>query len=631
MLNAVRIWILLSTWLVSAGWILSALHQLNRVGYGVAFALTGIAAIFWWKRNKPPIVKKTPSVWHKFRRRFQRPAPLLFLVLALLSLVSGLLYAPYNSDSLAYRLPRVLHWLGQEQWHWIHTADMRMNVAGCGYEWLITPILLFTRTDRFLFLVNWASYLMLPGLIFCVFRYLGVRLRVAWWWAWLLASGWCYVMQSASVANDGLGIVYALAAVALAMKAQETGKTVDFWLSLLATALLTGVKQTSIPLAGLWLLAAWPERRIAWAAPKTFLTMAALGILVSGVPTIIFNLMHTGSWSGISAMQAEYPDWRIQLRSPFWGIIGNAFCLPLQNLLPPFFPWSGAWNHAMDTFLTTPLGIHFNSFEDFGELSPGISEASAGIGLAVVFMTLISLGAVHTFRLKPGRPTHRPAFQVGLRMCPWILLILFMAIDGAAQNARHLATYYVFFFPVLLAHVGHEKLVRQRWWQLIALLCIAFSALLLVVNTSRPLFPAVTVMRHLATGHPHSKMFSALRAAYMASCAFQSGEQQIEEKMPANEPLVGYAAVGNAQLEPALWQPLGTRRVERVLKTDSPEHLIQQGIHYVVIENFPSLDCLDIGKWMARYHARLTAELTFQDKSRDGSQCHVYLMRLDGQ
>ena len=629
MLNVVRIWILLSTWLVSVGWILSVLHQLNRAGYGVAFALTGVAAIYWWRKNKSPATNTLSAAWRKFRRRFRRPAPGLFLMLALMSLVSGVLYAPYDSDTNAYRFPRVLHWLGQEQWHWIHTADMRMNVAGCGYEWLITPVLLFTRTDRFLFLVNWGSYLMLPGLIFCVFKFLGVRLRVAWWWAWLLASGWCYVMQSASVVNDGLGIVYALAAVALAMKARETGQTADFWLSLLAAALLTGVKQTSMPLAGLWLLAAWPERRIAWGAPKTFCVLAALAILVSGMPTIYFNLGHTGSWSGISAIQAEYPDWQIQLRSPFWGIVGNAFCLPVQNLLPPFFPWRSAWNHAMDVFLTTPLGSHFNSFEHFGAVRPGISESSAGIGLAVVLMTLISLGAVQTFKLKPKPPVKRPFFQVGLRVCPWILLILFMAIDGAAQNARHLAVYYIFFFPLLLANAGHEKLVRQKWWQSIALLGISLSAGLLVVNTSRPLFPALTVTQYLAAEHPHSQIFSTLRDAYLAPSSLQNAEQKLKEIMPANDRLVGYAAIGNAQLEPALWQPLGARRVARVLKTDSPERLIQQGIHFVVIENYPSLDCRNLDEWMARYNASLTAELTFQDKGRESSQSHVYLMRLD--
>jgi hypothetical protein len=628
MFSAVRIWILLSTWLVSTGWILSALHQLNRAGYGVAFALTGMAAIFWRRKIKWPHTKKLPSAWHKFRRRFKRPAPFLFLMLALMSFVSGALYAPYNSDTYAYRLPRVLHWLGQEQWHWIHTADARMNVADCGYEWFVAPMVFFMRTERFLFLINWIPYLMLPGLAFCVLKSLGVRLKVAWWWGWILSSGWCFVMQSASVSNDSFAVVYALAAVALAMKVRETGKASDFWLSFLAVALLTGVKQTGIPLALLWMLAAWPSRRIAFANPKTFLVMAASSLLVSAVPTIIFNFLNTGTWDGVQLMEVENPQWHVQLDSPFWGIVGNSFYIPVLLLLPPFFPWSGAWNHAMNAFVATPFGAHFKSFEHFGAVDPGISESSAGIGLAIVLTTAISIFAARKYQT--GIRIERPRLQTALRLCPWILLVVFMAKVGVAQNTRFLAAYYVFFFPSLLASPGHEKLVRQCWWQKMALLCMAFSAMLLVMNTTRPLFPAVTLTHQLTAGHPHSKSISILNDAYMVSRAFKNTERQIKEKIPADEPVVGYAAIGNARLEPALWLPLGTRRVERVLKTNSPDQLAKQGIHYVIIENYPSLGC-SIADWMTRYHASLTAELTLQDKGRDNSQSHVYIMQLNGQ
>jgi hypothetical protein len=366
--------------------------------------------------------------------------------------------------------------------------------------------------------------------------------------------------------------------------------------------------------------------------------MAALSLLVSGVPTIVFNCIHTGSWAGIPALQAEYPDWQIQLHSPFWGIVGNTFSIPVQNLLPPFFPWQHAWNHAMDAFLKTPFGAHFKSFEYFGTVSPGISESSAGIGVAIVLMTLISLGAARKF--KSGPPVKRPLRQLGLRVVPWILLVMFMAKAGTAQNARQLAAYYIFFFPVLLAHAGHEQLVRQRWWQVLALLSIASSAGLLLVNTSRPLFPAVTLTQHLAAAHPQSKLFTSLHDAYQASGSLKNAEREIQEKLPPHEPLLGYAGVGNVQdpldpprpqtqLEPALWQPLGSRRIERVLKTDSPESLLQRGIHYVVIEKFPSMDRPSINDWAARYHASLIAELSFQDRGRDSKQSHVYLMHLE--
>ena len=83
--------------------------------------------------------------------------PLLFLALTFMTLVAGALCVPSNNDSNEYRIPRVLHWLGDGRWHWVHTLDARMNIAGCGFEWLSAPLMLFTHTDRFIFLINWVS------------------------------------------------------------------------------------------------------------------------------------------------------------------------------------------------------------------------------------------------------------------------------------------------------------------------------------------------------------------------------------------------------------------------------------------------------------------------------------------
>jgi hypothetical protein len=155
----------------------------------------------------PPAREYLWRLWNKFQKRFQRPGPLLFLIIAALSLLSGALYPALNYDANAYRLPRVMHWLWAGQWHWIHTFDSRMNIAACGMEWLSAPLILFTHNDRFLFLINSFSYLMLPGLIFSVFTRSQVRSRVAWWWAWLLSSGWCFALQAGSVANDSFAAI----------------------------------------------------------------------------------------------------------------------------------------------------------------------------------------------------------------------------------------------------------------------------------------------------------------------------------------------------------------------------------------------------------------------------------------
>ena len=150
-------------------------------------------------------------------RRFRRPAPLLFLLLAGMTLLAGVLYRDDNGDSDSYRIPRVLHWLAQGQWHWIRTMDPLINITNCNFEWLSAPLILFTHTDRTLFLINWISLLLLPGLTFSFLKSLGVRPRVAWWWMWLLASGWCFAFQASSTVNDSFAGVYALAGVVLTL------------------------------------------------------------------------------------------------------------------------------------------------------------------------------------------------------------------------------------------------------------------------------------------------------------------------------------------------------------------------------------------------------------------------------
>ena len=227
--DAVRIWIVLSSLLVACGWVLSAFDQLTPAGYGIAFGITIIAIFFGGQRKRK---SRPPS--RPFRRRFKRIAPALFLVLAVFALLGGILYAPSDGGSAAYRIPRVMAWLTAGQWHWIHVFDARLNIAGCGLEWFFAPLILLTHSDRFLFLPNWFSFLLLPGLIFSVFTRMGIPARVAWWWMWLLPSGWCFALQAGSTLNDSFAAVYALASVDFALRARQSQKITDLCLCLVS-------------------------------------------------------------------------------------------------------------------------------------------------------------------------------------------------------------------------------------------------------------------------------------------------------------------------------------------------------------------------------------------------------------
>jgi hypothetical protein len=274
-----------------------------------------------------------------------------------------------------------------------------MNISGCGFEWLSVPIVLFTDSFRFIFLINWIAFLFLPGLIFSVFVRLQVPPRTTWWWMWLLASGWCYAMQASSIINDSFAVVYALASVDFALRARESKKITDVWFSLIAAALVIGAKQTIIPLVLICGVALFPCLNLLRSRLLGTTTILIGLLLVSSMPLFYFNKQHTGTWLGVppnTGAQAMF--WaRCEPDSPIWGIVGNAFCIPAQNLVPPIFPWAGQWNEMMKHFLRTPFGSHFVSFEDFGLLGRAVTAGNAGLGLAICLLALISVVAARHF------------------------------------------------------------------------------------------------------------------------------------------------------------------------------------------------------------------------------------------
>lgn len=552
-------------------------------------------------------------------------------MLAMMSLAGGMIYLPADGDSNAYRIPRVLEWLGAGQWHWIGASDIRLDIAGCGFEWLTAPLILFTHSFRLIFLANWISYLLLPGLVFSVFTRLRVRPRVAWWWMWLLPAGWCYAMQASSVCNDSFAAVYAMAAVDLALRARERNNISDLWLALLAAALLTGAKQTMIPLTVVCLAAIVPAMKLLWTRPAGTIAVGSLAVLVSAAPLMFFNHQHTGLWLGIPPNTGPTAMFwaRCQPDSPFWGIIGNAICLPVQNLEPPIFPWADHWNNLMKQFLQTPFGAHFVSFEDFGLLGRALTEGTAGIGLGIVILTAISL--VWPVR---SRQQARPQMLAGwihlLRWTPWLALLIFMAKVGSHSNARQLSAYYVFFFPLLLSGARQSSLVKKRWWQWLALGTMALTALLLVAARNRPLFPAQATLRAFQAAFPQVSFWSKIDRSYAYWRSMRTVvSNPFKENIPVNEATIGYATVFGFA-EPGLWLPWRQHTVIRLSPGEPVAALRQKGIRYIVVgDEFIGAAGLAIEDWLKANDAELVSTTTY-DYSPEGPRRQLFLVRLRG-
>jgi hypothetical protein len=625
-MTLVTLWILLSAWLCMVGWILSALHALNMPGYLLAMTVTVVFAL-WFKKAWWPETGLHPPNWRKYWRRFQRPAPLIILAIAVLSLMSGLHAVPENGDSNAYRIPRVLHWLNESGWHWIRTEDSRQNITGCGYEWLFAPLVLFTHGVQWVFLPNIVAYFLLPGVLFSFFRRMKLDSRVAWWWSWLVASGWCYTMQACSTDNDSLATVYALAALAFALRAREEKKFGYLWLSLLATSVLTAVKPTNLPLLLPCFVAACPSWRLILIRPLASAALAVFCVLASFLPMAFLNWLYTGSWKGyvLTSGPVLAGQWGPgqELPSAFWGIIGNTFYLAVQNLLPPFFPWAPAWNEAMHHFLQTPLGSHFVPFETFGWLNRSVKATSAGLGLHIIMVAVLALMFIWK-RRGVALPLYRPLFFSWLVWTPWLALLVFMAKVGACQSARYLATYYPLLALALLTRSEMASLVRCRWWQRLVLSLMALTVMFMVYENGRCFIPSSVFARVLTS--PHPGILKVLDAYYQARLSV-AAYWEFTSHHSANEAVVGYATMCGS-LEPGMWRPWGHGRVERLLPDDSPEWVRSRGIHFVFVED-PALteNRETIQQWLERFHATLVDQMTFATDA-GAPRTHLYLARL---
>ena len=647
-LRAVQFWIVLSTLAGVAGWTLSAVGMLNKTGYAIFAA--GVVGVVFLLRKAPwfpsfPPVQDFKKLRHRLlparRRRFQGFAffPVSFAILAVLVFISGLLYAPTDHTGLSYRLPRVLQWLQHGSWFWIHTPNYRMNDRACGIEWLSAPLLLFLKSDRALFLLNFIPFVLMPGLIFSVWTRLGVRPRVAWHWMWLAPTGYCFLLQAGGIANDAFPTVYALAMMDFALRARsnvergarnaETGKkrpafdcrlwTVDCGLSVLSAALLVGAKASNLPLGLPWIIVLMPllwrmyshrpsdratrntQHAIRNVLRWSFLLLIA--VVVSFIPTAILNIHYLHDWSGLSIEHAG-----MNMKNPVAGIFGNAVLLVTNNFVPTFFPMAHWWNeHALSLFpgaLVRLMNANFESgYQVLGEMP---TEDWAGIGFGISVLVVISMMAGR-FGTRTTHHAPRFTFHVSrlLLAAPWISLLAYCLKTGMVTPARLITPYYPLLLPLLLAGAAQAQVVRRRWWRISAGVVFALALAALIVTPPRPLWPANTILSKAVATHPNQPLLLRAQKVYQVYRQRSDPLAGIRQWFPPELKIIGFMGTDD-DLDISLWKPYGSRRVEPFFFEDSPEQIRRLGVQYAVVSGL-ELDVkhATIDEWLQKSRADL--------------------------
>lgn len=571
------------------GWGLSAIHQLNATAYALVLTLAGLATVLWWRSERthhrsdltaPPLLR-----WR--RHRWRRLLPAGFLGLAGLALLGGLLYLPNNIDALAYRTPRVLHWLAAEQWHWIPCPYQRLNVRATGFEWLTAPILALTHSDRPLFLLEFFCFLLLPGLVFTTLRAAGVRAVVAWRWMWLFPTGYCFAVQAGGIANDLYGATVSAAAAALAWRTRrlsgEAAATSLRW-SGLALALATNAKTSNVLLGLPWLVLVAPALGQLRYRPWLTGVLASLALVASFLPQAALNWRQCGDWTGARAEFAwtEPPGAGV-------AVVHNTALWSLQNLLPPINPTAGKLNAAVESAVSESWKARLDAFAEGGRHAYAVRELPgeefAGLGAGVSWWLI--LGAVVALRRVEGWRAFRRIpgpWLPAVLLAPWVALLIYGAKSAIQPNGRILAPFYLWVLPTFLIPGGRDFLTRPLRRGL-ELLVLGLAAMVVILTPARPLFPVHSVIAALGAPTPGS-LAQRIETVYGVYGQRADAFGPLRRLVPTDVTQLGFITGNDA--ETSLWRPYGQRRLHHIPQPYSRVEFDRRGVTWVVV-NIPEL------------------------------------------
>ena len=582
------------------GWTLSALHQLNKTGYAVAFA-AGLVSVWIWKKQTG--ARLLPRIhFSKYRRRFRRAFPLAFLILAVLAFLGGVFHPPANYDALAYRTPRVLHWLAAERWEWIHTDFARLVTRTAGFEWVTAPLIRFTDTDRFLFLLNTICFGLLPGRIFALLTRLGVRPQAAWHWMWLLPSGYGYILQAGSAVNDLFGTLMTLAAFEFALRARQKKQPGDLWASGLAAALMTAVKAFNIVLLLPWCIAALPAFKTLLRRPLVSTLVILLAVTASMIPTSILDAQYCGDWTGAKIEQTPIGGGHELLR-----LAVNVPNLLLGNFAPPVFPFRASWENFVAAALPPKIKEVLQANFEGGEAKFQIAElqveesAGLGCGLSLLFLWLL------VKKIRAGELLPKNIFSVTtlVPLGAWVGVGVFMIRVGISGPARYLLPFYFLLFAPLLAGAMVGGIFRSRGWRLAAYAVFAVAAMLLLLSPPRPLLPINTILQALDAEHSDHHLLTRIWTVYSVYEKRPDSFAPVLAKLPPDAKPLGFIAFDEP--EAALWRPFGTRRILHIVREDTLAKTRARGINYALVSErfFGQHYPMNFDDWLALNHARV--------------------------
>ena len=508
-----------AVWSNVSGWLLSAVGMLGAAGYAVMLAPLCWGMVQILKQHRASV----PEFAFLSRRRL-RLREWLFVTLLIVSLVGACTTQPFGWDASAYRIPRVQRWLEEHRWCWLNSADDRMDISALAYEWMAAPQLALLKTDRLLFLINLIPYALLPGLLFQAAGSVGLTRRWALFLAACVPFGYCYALQSAGLQNDGIAVFFGLSAVVFgrARSARWLSPWWRFGLCFLSLALLSGLKITNVPMAGvlgIWI--AWRE----WKSLRNLLPRSlkaapilAACVLCSILPISIANQIHSGHWSG-----DPENNYRHKSEHPVAAVAANSLFLIGDAITPN--PVSARLNSWLANARSDPESW----FRKLTELHPHLSyfrfpllgyEGTSGLGAPLLLiLAAMVLGCLNR-KSKKSLRTRSDMVFVGLVVTAYGV---FMTTVAVHESQRHAAGYYPFLLIAIASALGGRCFPGRLIMGPAVIVAGGLSLAMLLISPLRVVLPASVTASLDAKGAG----FNRHREASLEGSALSKAEGQL--------------------------------------------------------------------------------------------------------
>jgi len=475
-----------AVWCNVSGWLLSAIGMLGAAGYALMLAPLAWGMIQILKQHRGSV----PAFAFLSRRRL-RLWEWLFVTLLIVSFVGACTTQPFGWDACAYRIPRVQRWLSEHRWCWLNSADDRMDISALAYEWMAAPQLALLKTDRLLFLNNLIPYAMMPGLLFQAAGGVGLTRRWALFLAAIIPFGYCYALQATGLQNDGIAVFFGLSAVVFgrARSARWLSPQWRFGLCFLSLALLSGLKITGVPLAGvlgIWIVwREWKSLRVLLRHSLSIVPLAAACVLCSILPISIANQVEAGHWSG-----DPENHYRHKSEHPLAAVSANSLFLFADAITP------NPLSSKMNAWLANARSNPESWFRKLTELHPHLSyfrfpllgyEGTSGLGAPLLLiLSVMGLGCFHRKSAKRRRPATDMVF-VGVVVIAYGVFMMSVAVH---ESQRHAAGYYPFLLIAGAASLGRRSLPGGATMSLAVMVAGGLSLAMLVISPLRVVVPA---------------------------------------------------------------------------------------------------------------------------------------------